>query len=239
MSTATYTIDDDSRRLPGFAGTNELAISRILRSEWTKLRTLPSTWRTAVIAVTISIGLGAILCISQANQWATHDRPAARHVRPDGLLVGGILLGRRRAPRGARRANGDGRVLDGDDPVHVHGHTQPTPGTGDQGCRHRGVRLPGGSAGCRGQLRSRSADLCRQAPRRCPSAIPACFKRWSSLPWPSASSPSSGSASAASSGTPRGRPQLWCWSSSEEPCSASSFRPAFASTCPGPRSRPQ
>ena len=38
-----------------------------LRAEWTKLHTLPSTWRTAVLAVTISIGLGAILCVSQAS----------------------------------------------------------------------------------------------------------------------------------------------------------------------------
>ena len=34
------------------------------------------------------------------------------------------------------------------------------------------------------------------------------------------------------------RPLHWCWSSSEGPCSASSFRPASVSTCPGPHSRP-
>ena len=42
-----------------------------LKAEWTKLRTLPSTWRTVVMAVVISIGLGAILCVSQVQQWAT------------------------------------------------------------------------------------------------------------------------------------------------------------------------
>lgn len=46
-------------------------ISRILKGEWTKLRTLPSTWRTAAFAFVVSIGAGAIFAITEANGWAS------------------------------------------------------------------------------------------------------------------------------------------------------------------------
>ena len=68
------------------------AIRRLLTSEWTKLRTLPSTWRTAVIAVTVSIGLGAILCISQAHQWATMTAGERAAFDPTACSLGGFFL---------------------------------------------------------------------------------------------------------------------------------------------------
>ena len=91
MSTATYTIDATSRRIFVFAHTNGVD-QQDLRSEWTKLRTLPSTWRTAVIAVTISIGLGAILCVSQANQWATMTAAQRATFDPTACSLGGFFL---------------------------------------------------------------------------------------------------------------------------------------------------
>jgi hypothetical protein len=33
---------------------------RISQAEWTKLRTLPSTWRTAVLTVVMAIGFGSL-----------------------------------------------------------------------------------------------------------------------------------------------------------------------------------
>jgi ABC-2 type transport system permease protein len=45
------------------------AVSRTFRAEWTKLRTLRSTWRTIAVAVAISIGLGAAIVSSQVSQW--------------------------------------------------------------------------------------------------------------------------------------------------------------------------
>src|ERR1700691_5898841 len=68
------------------------AISRLLTSEWTKLRTLPSTWRTAVIAVTVSIGLGAVLCISQAHQWASMTPTQRTTFDPTACSLGGLFL---------------------------------------------------------------------------------------------------------------------------------------------------
>ena len=91
MSTATYTIAptmDYSAASPLKVTT----INRALKSEWTKLRTLPSTWRTAVMAVTISIALGAILCISQANQWASMTSAERATFDPTACSLGGFFL---------------------------------------------------------------------------------------------------------------------------------------------------
>ena len=65
MSTTTHTID---RSLHTAAPPERTpTIRRTLKAEWTKLRTLPSTWRTAAMAMVISVGLGAIFCVSQAT----------------------------------------------------------------------------------------------------------------------------------------------------------------------------
>jgi ABC-2 type transport system permease protein len=91
MSIATYTIDPDQdsvRSSPLRSGT----IRRALKSEWTKLRTLSSTWRTAVIAVTVSVGLGGVLCISQAHQWATMTAPERATFDPTACSLGGFFL---------------------------------------------------------------------------------------------------------------------------------------------------
>jgi ABC-2 type transport system permease protein len=70
MSTATYTID--ATHLTATASpVRTPQIRRALKAEWTKLRTLPSTWRTVVMATVISIALGTILCVSQVHAWST------------------------------------------------------------------------------------------------------------------------------------------------------------------------
>jgi hypothetical protein len=70
MSTATYTID--ATHLTASASLARTPkIRRALKAEWTKLRTLPSTWRTVVMATVISIALGTILCVSQVHAWST------------------------------------------------------------------------------------------------------------------------------------------------------------------------
>ena len=73
-------------------------ISRILKGEWTKLRTLPSTWRTAAFALVFSIAAGAVLVISQANGWATMT-PSQRasfdatSCSLFGIMIAAVLLG--------------------------------------------------------------------------------------------------------------------------------------------------
>ena len=91
MSTATHTIDA-IHFTPPTGRVRTAPTSRVLKSEWTKLRTLPSTWRTAVTAVTISIGLGAVLCISQAHQWATMTAAQRAAFDPTACSLGGFFL---------------------------------------------------------------------------------------------------------------------------------------------------
>ena len=71
---------------------------RALKGEWTKLRTLPSTWRTAIFAMAFSIALGAVLVISQADQWATmtpaqHRAFDATSCSLFGVMIAAVLLG--------------------------------------------------------------------------------------------------------------------------------------------------
>ncbi|MGP8208796.1 MAG: ABC transporter permease [Acidimicrobiales bacterium] len=91
MSVTTYPV---APALPARA-TN---VTRALKAEWTKLRTLPSTWRTATFALVFSIGAGAVLVLSQASQWATMT--AAQHQTFDatscslfGVMIAAVLLG--------------------------------------------------------------------------------------------------------------------------------------------------
>ena len=91
MSIATHTINETHFTPPAPPVRNS-TITKTVKAEWTKLRTLPSTWRTAVMAVTISIGLGAVLCISQANQWATMTAQQQRTFDPTACSLGGFFL---------------------------------------------------------------------------------------------------------------------------------------------------
>jgi hypothetical protein len=73
-------------------------IKRTLKAEWTKLHTLASTWRTVVMAVTISIGVGAILCVSQVQQWGTMTVQQRATFDPTscslfGVMIAAVLLG--------------------------------------------------------------------------------------------------------------------------------------------------
>ncbi len=68
------------------------AISRTLKAEWTKFHTLPSTWRMTAMAIVTSIGLGVILCASQAGQWATMSASQRRSFDPTACSLGGVFL---------------------------------------------------------------------------------------------------------------------------------------------------
>jgi ABC-type transport system involved in multi-copper enzyme maturation permease subunit len=73
-------------------------VSRILKGEWTKLLTLPSTWRTAGFALVLSIGTGTIFVSSEAGQWAnmTPGQRAtfdATSCSLFGIMIAAVLLG--------------------------------------------------------------------------------------------------------------------------------------------------
>jgi hypothetical protein len=69
-------------------------INRHLKGEWTKLRTLPSTWRTAAFAVALAIGFTVAVDLSQvgltAQQRGTFDATSASLF---GVIIVATLLG--------------------------------------------------------------------------------------------------------------------------------------------------
>jgi len=91
MSTATYTID--ATHLTASASLARTPkIRRALKAEWTKLRTLPSTWRTVVMATVISVALGTILCISQVHAWSTMTAQQRLTFDPTACSLFGVVF---------------------------------------------------------------------------------------------------------------------------------------------------
>ncbi len=67
----------------------------ILRSEWTKIRTIRSTWLTAAATVVTSIGISLLALTSQLQSWTQTlpDEWDPTHESLKGLLVGQLLIG--------------------------------------------------------------------------------------------------------------------------------------------------
>jgi ABC-2 type transport system permease protein len=89
MSATTYTAP-----MPTGSATT---IKRHLKGEWTKLRTLPSTWRTAAFAGALAIGFTAAVDLSQlsrhsmtAQQYQSFDATSASLF---GVIIAATLLG--------------------------------------------------------------------------------------------------------------------------------------------------
>lgn len=65
----------------------------VIRSEWTKLRSVRSTTWTLVATVVVTIGIGIIATATEATRWA-HTFPAARlSFDPTNLSLTGMLFG--------------------------------------------------------------------------------------------------------------------------------------------------
>jgi hypothetical protein len=91
MSTATHAIDA-IHFTPSATPVRTPKIRRALKAEWTKLRTLPSTWRTVVMAVVISIVLGTILCVSQVHAWSAMTTQQRQIFDPTACSLFGVVF---------------------------------------------------------------------------------------------------------------------------------------------------
>ncbi len=91
MNTAMYTIDT-THLTPTASPVRTPKIGRAVKAEWTKLRTLSSTWRTAVMATAISIALGSILCVSQAQQWTNMTAQQRLTFDPTSCSLFGVVF---------------------------------------------------------------------------------------------------------------------------------------------------
>ncbi|MGH9124434.1 MAG: hypothetical protein ACRDZ8_06870 [Acidimicrobiales bacterium] len=95
MSTNTAYTATAVPLVPHIRGT---AAHRALRAEWTKLRTLPSTWRTAAMGTTLAVAMSAGVAASQVSQW--HSLTAQQRQTFDatsasmsGVIIAALLLG--------------------------------------------------------------------------------------------------------------------------------------------------
>ena len=73
-------------------------INRHLKAEWTKLRTLPSTWRTAAFAAALALGFTVAVDLAEASHW--HANTASQRHAFDatsaslfGVIIAATLLG--------------------------------------------------------------------------------------------------------------------------------------------------
>ena len=102
----------------------------VLRSEWTKLRSVRSTFWALTLAVVLGIGLGAAISAAAAHSYAKESiadkltwDPTGQHLR----------AGHRPARhRRARRALHELGVFDRDDPHQLDRRPQARPGAGGQ-----------------------------------------------------------------------------------------------------------
>jgi ABC-2 type transport system permease protein len=68
------------------------SISRTLKAEWTKLRTLPSTWRTAALTVVMGIGFGVAVAFSEISQWHTMTAQQRQVFDPTSASLSGVMI---------------------------------------------------------------------------------------------------------------------------------------------------
>lgn len=66
--------------------------ARVLRSEWTKLRSLRSSVYTLLVAVVLMVGLGAWISAITAGQYSTYSAADKANLNPIGTSLIGVLL---------------------------------------------------------------------------------------------------------------------------------------------------
>jgi ABC-2 type transport system permease protein len=69
-----------------------ILISRTLKAEWTKLRTLPSTWRTAALTLVVGVGFGVAVASSEVSQWHTMTTQQRQVFDPTSASMSGVMI---------------------------------------------------------------------------------------------------------------------------------------------------
>jgi ABC-2 type transport system permease protein len=79
---------------PPLTQRDELRVTqlRVLRSEWTKFRSLRSTMWTLLVAVLLMVGLGALFSGVTANQWDTLDAVTRATFDPTATSLAGVTF---------------------------------------------------------------------------------------------------------------------------------------------------
>jgi ABC-2 type transport system permease protein len=67
-------------------------VSRTFKAEWIKLRTLPSTWRTAALTLALGVGFGAAVAFSEVSQWHTMTAQQRQVFDPTSASMSGVMI---------------------------------------------------------------------------------------------------------------------------------------------------
>lgn len=67
-------------------------ITNTFRGEWTKLRSLRSTWLTVAGAVVASVGLAGLICVAQVSQWDQMSPKQRASFDPTSTALIGVLF---------------------------------------------------------------------------------------------------------------------------------------------------
>ena len=156
---------------PAYQRPQRVTQARVLRSEWTKLRTQPSAFWALLAAMILIIGFGILYSLVREAR-PPHGAAAIAVLRPG---VGQPVRRAARADRGrgARRAADHQRVRHRADPDHPGRRAAaPARPVGQGGAGDRGHRRGEPAGRVRG-LPGRPVDPGPAAPRRCRSASPA------------------------------------------------------------------
>jgi ABC-2 type transport system permease protein len=78
---------------PAISLTRPNAGTAAVRSEWTKFRTLRSTWLTMVLCVASGVALAALASASDASAWADMDAAERAAYDPTSTTLVGVLFG--------------------------------------------------------------------------------------------------------------------------------------------------
>jgi ABC-2 type transport system permease protein len=82
---------DDARRA-GQATARTRIFGDVVRSEWTKLRSVRSTYWTLLTAVVATVGLSALISAIYANQYSTMSASDKAHFDPTSFSLNGVFL---------------------------------------------------------------------------------------------------------------------------------------------------
>ena len=67
-------------------------LQAVIRSEWTKMRSVRSTMWTLLTAIGLAMGFGALVSVSQINSWDTLDPTVKAHWDPTAFSLSGLFL---------------------------------------------------------------------------------------------------------------------------------------------------
>lgn len=75
------------------AATGGLAVAGILRSEWTKFRSVRSTYWTYIVAILAIVGIGALVASIMRTQWHTLGAEDRANLGPAAISLSGLGFG--------------------------------------------------------------------------------------------------------------------------------------------------